>query len=320
MWEVTRTAKWVVSESQSVRIDDDALSRFARELHEKGVEAPPWDTAHHFHDGTERTVAYLLVLDTLNFCFWPREGATRWEVNYRGKWLSGYYALATALKRAMECGVPITRADFLRDLTLDGLRRILRGRGQLQLMERRCEALNELGRVLGERYGGSAAKFVDSAGNSAVRLVRRLAAEVTSFRDVAQYMGQDVFFYKRAQIFASDLHGALGGTRWGDFQDVGTLTAFADYKLPQVLRRLGILDYTDTLARKVDRRIPIRAGSPEEVELRANTVWAVELTRRDLARKGREVKAFEIDGLLWNLGQEDAFRTKPYHRTLTISY
>jgi hypothetical protein len=28
----------------------------------------------------------------------------------------------------------------------------------------------------------------------------------------------------------------------------------------------------------------------------------------------------EIDRILWHLGQEDRFRKKPYHRTVTIYY
>jgi hypothetical protein len=44
----------------------------------------------------------------------------------------------------------------------------------------------------------------------------------------------------------------------------------------------------------------------------------VELIRREMAGQGLPVKAFEIDWLLWNLGQQDAFRQKPYHRTRTI--
>jgi hypothetical protein len=98
------------------------------------------------------------------------------------------------------------------------------------------------------------------------------------------------------------------------------LTAFADYKLPQVLRHLGILRYSPELADKIEQRILIEAGSREEVEIRANTIWAVELMRQELEKMGKGLRAFEIDWILWNLGQDEAFKEKPYHRTVTIFY
>ncbi|MCK4787827.1 MAG: hypothetical protein KAV87_29000, partial [Desulfobacteraceae bacterium] len=142
----------------------------------------------------------------------------------------------------------------------------------------------------------------------------------SSFNDVVEYQGQKVFFYKRAQILTADLYGAFNGKKWGSFTDMDKITAFADYKLPQVLRHLGIMRYTHSLAQKVDQEIMLESGSPEEIEIRANTIQAVELIRQELAQKGKAFRSFEIDWLLWNLGQNDAFRKKPYHKTLTIFY
>ena len=147
-----------------------------------------------------------------------------------------------------------------------------------------------------------------------------LAADFSSFRDQVTYRGQKVFFYKRAQLFAADLHGALGGKGLGNFSDMKDLTVFADYKLPQVLRHVGVFEYSPGLAEKVDRKIHLDPGSEEEVEIRANTVWAVELICREMRGLGKKVGASEIDWLLWNLGQDDGFRAKPYHRTVTMYY
>ncbi|MGB3329966.1 MAG: queuosine salvage family protein, partial [Thermomicrobiales bacterium] len=106
----------------------------------------------------------------------------------------------------------------------------------------------------------------------------------------------------------------------GRFDDLSTLTAFADYKVPQVLRRLGILAYAAPLAAHIGRRELIAAGSPEEIEIRAATIQACEQIRLALAARGRAVDAFEIDWLLWNAGQSLPPGTEPYHRTVTIFY
>jgi len=320
MWEVLETARNVSEKSRLVRVDKQALGRFVQKLLAEKIELPSWDSHHHFHDNGEDTVSYLLVLDTLNFCFWPQPGNAKWEIEYKSEKISGYYALAVSLKKALESGVPITDAGYLAKLSFGELKQILGGRGELQLLKHRLRNLNELGDALLSEYDGKAHKLVENAENSAIKLARLLAEKLPSFRDVAKYGGQKVVFYKRAQIFAADLYGAFEGKKWGSFTDLDKLTAFADYKLPQALRHLGVLRYARALEQKVDKKVFLDAGSSEEVEIRANTIWAVELIRQGLDRLGKGLRAFEIDWILWNLGQQGEFKKKPYHRTVTINY
>jgi hypothetical protein len=320
MFEVLETAKKVGEVSLQVQIDGQALVRFSKRLVENGVNLPPWENLYHFYDGGEKTVCYLLVLDTLNFCFWPAPGEVKWEIEYNSGKLSGYYALAVSLKQALDSGIPITRAEYMAELSLSELKELLGGRGELQLLNQRIQNLNELGKVLLEEYHGQASQLVEAAGQSAIVLVRILYRRLSSFRDIAKYRGHQVPFYKRAQILAADLFGAFKGKEWGRFTDLDKLTAFADYKLPQVLRHLGILRYAPDLENVIDQQIFIEAGSPEEIEIRANTIWAVELIRQELERMGKGLRAFEIDWILWKMGQDEVFREKPYHRTVTIFY
>jgi len=320
MIEILETTRHVKEKSQQVTIHKQALADFSRKLIEDGIEIPPWNYDYHFFDGGHKTVAYLLVLDSINFCFWPKPGADKWEVQYKSETLSGYYALAASLKKALDSGVQITRADYLAELTLDKLKKILSGNGELQLMEARAHILNELGEFLIKKYNGEANRLVESAENSALNLVGLLVENLPSFNDKAEYYGKKIYFYKRAQIFAADLYGAFASKAWGNFKDIDTLTAFADYKLPQVLRHVGILRYERALEHEVDNGIFLEAGSPEEIEIRANTIWAVELIRQELTKMGKELRAFEIDWILWNLGQQREFKAQPYHKTVTTFY
>ena len=320
MNEVLETTKYVIDKSRQVAMDRETLKGFSNELAASGVQVPPWDCHYHYCGSEEEMIGYLLVLDTINFCFWSMAGEKRWEVLYDSKKVSGYFGVASALKLALESGVPLNDPAFLRDMTTGTLQDVLGGTGTLPLFHERADALNELGRLLISQYSGRAIHLVEEAGGSAVALARLLAHKLTSFQDVATYDGRKVCFYKRAQIFASDLHGAFRGKSWGRFSDMNALTAFADYKLPQVLRHLGILQYDKDLAEKVDRQANIQHGSAEEVEIRAHTIWAVELIRQALAQKGKSTTASQIDWMLWNLGQNNQYRAKPYHRTLTVFY
>ncbi|GAC1615531.1 MAG: hypothetical protein NVS4B7_08080 [Ktedonobacteraceae bacterium] len=73
------------------------------------------------------------------------------------------------------------------------------------------------------------------------------------------------------------------------------------------------------LATRIDEQELLEAGSEEEVELRAATIWACELLRREMAKQGHILTAAEIDLQLWLMGQHSS-EMRPYHRTRTIYY
>jgi hypothetical protein len=306
----------VVEASRYVRVDDSAIAALAPGLARRLV-APAWYPAYHYVDGGERSVNWLLALDALNFSFW---GEPRWRIEYRGERLDGYVALAASLSRAVEEGVPIADAAYLSSLTEADLANVLRGEGTIPLLDRRLENLREVGDVLQRKWGGQFARAVESCGGSAVRLTQLIVDDFMSFNDIADHTFSGVRFYKRAQLLVSDLYGAFKGEGFGHFTDLDQLTAFADYKLPQVLRHLGLLTYLPSLAEKVDARFLLPPGSREEVEIRAATVWAVESLRRELARHGSSLRAFELDWWLWHESQRFAGAARPYHLTRTIYY
>jgi Potential Queuosine, Q, salvage protein family len=313
----------VVRHARYLALDRDAVSALAERW-----ALQPWPEqsgldALHFFDGTAHTVNWVLVLDALNFCFWGEPGERRWQIEWHGQVLDGYNALAAALSRAVERGWPIWEADYLADMREDTLAEILAptaGSSNIPLFEARLANAREVGHVLRDRYHGEFASAVLQAGRSAVSLVLLLTREFASFRDTATWQGITVPFYKRAQICVADLHTAFAGRDWGTFDDLNQLTAFADYKLPQLLRRYGILVYSSELAECVDLRLPIPAGSLEEIEIRSATIWGVEWLRRELAGRGMPCPSSAIDYRLWSDSQAEAPDARPYHRTRTIYY
>jgi hypothetical protein len=313
---VLATTRPVVDAARHVRLDPAAVEATTARLAGEAVERPVWNTHYHYAGPPEATALAILVLDALNFCFW---GEPRWRVTFEGETLDGYWALAACLKRAILSGALPLEPAALAEMDAARLGAILAGEGTIPLLAERVASLRELGAGLRDRWGGDASRLIRSAGGSAPALARLMAHEFASFDDVATYAGREVRLYKRAQIVVADLWGALDGQGVGAFHDLDALTAFADYKVPQVLRRLGILVYDDHLARLVDNRVELPAGSPDEVEIRAATIWGVEELRRALARHGWPLRAFEVDWVLWEAGQR-VRDDRPYHRTRTIYY
>lgn len=313
----------IVRAARFVRLDGEALTALAR----RWAHAPWPDQAGldalHFNDGTERTANWVLLLDALNFCFWGEPGLPRWRVEWHGQTFDGYVALAAALSRAVEEGRPLWDATYLAELAHDDLAEILRpvtGSPEIPLFGARLANAREVGCVLLARYQGQFARAHEAASSSAVSLVLLLAREFSSFADIVEWRGTRVPFLKRAQICVADLNAAFHGQQWGAFDDLEALTAFADYKLPQLLRSQGVLIYTPELAAKIDAYQPISAGSDEEIEIRAATIWAVELLRRSLNQWGIVRSASAIDYRLWAESQIHTANERPYHRTRTIYY
>ena len=130
-----------------------------------------------------------------------------------------------------------------------------------------------------------------------------------------------------AQICVGDWQAALQL----DLPDAESqLTTFADYRLPQLLRHWGALEYAHTdLARCVDYEIPLEANSAAEISIRAATVVAVEelvklltmenTTKTDMARKWTSV---QVDWYLWQVGEKLSASNQlaPHHRVRTIYY
>ena len=85
------------------------------------------------------------------------------------------------------------------------------------------------------------------------------------FQDHSIYEGEQVFFYKRAQILVGDLYSAFRGESYGKFVDIGKLTMFADYRVPQILVQLKVLEYSNELEKKIKEGVVLEHGSVEEV-------------------------------------------------------
>ncbi|MCX2726917.1 queuosine salvage family protein [Thermomicrobium sp. 4228-Ro] len=307
----------VLERARWVQLDPGGIERILTLLPTPLPDLPDWDHPLHWRGTPEQTANYVLLLDALNFCFW---GEPRWRIRYRDQLYDGYWALAAALRRALERGQPLYDARYLAQLTDDQIADLFAGEGTIPLLSWRIEHVREVAQGLLTACDGQFAHLVRSAAGSAAALVRLVSELFPSFRDFASYAGLVVPFSKRAQLLCTDLAGAFQGRDLGSFHDLDALTAFADYKLPQVLRFYGALRYAEPLARRIDAREEIPAGSPEEVEIRAATVCAVDELVARLHAQGQVAAAWQVDWALWQLGQSLPPDAPPYHRTRTRFY
>ncbi|XP_058080818.1 uncharacterized protein LOC131228985 [Magnolia sinica] len=306
MEEVKSTSAWVAARSSHVFVESSGLEKVVDEI-QASIPKVEWDfEGIHFFDNGPLTVQYLFVLDALNFCFWPDKDLK-------------YDNLASGLKAALENDKSAFDADRLQSYTGPQLRKMLNWSRPLPLEDERIRLLHEVGLELERNFEGKATNLVEACGKSAVSLVALITRHFPGFRDHTLYKGHQVFLYKRAQIFAADVWGAFKGQGYGSFNDISSITIFADYIVPAVLRQLGVLRYSSALASVIDANDEICSGSEEEVEIRACTIYAVE-KMKDLIKKksGKQVLSVELDLWLWSVGVQCP--SLPHHRTLSTYY
>lgn len=317
---VLKSTRTALENSRFVFINDEKLEPMAERVLER-FKRGLFNLEHDYGStgDVEKNLQLIFIEDAVNFCFWPDKGMPKWQIEWPpGNIVSGgWYTMKACFERALAEGVPILDAGYLADVSLRDVQNFFRGTEgtEIPLLKERTENLREAGRVLLEKYEGKFSKAIETSESDAIKLTQLIIDDFPSFRDISTLDGKKFFFLKRAQICPNDISYVFKNTGQ-QIKNIQHLTAFADYKLPQILRMFGVLEYVDELAEKVDNMIEIFHDSREEIEIRAATIWAVELLRQKI----KELTAMEIDNALWLLSQEIKQGTKPHHRTRTIFY
>ncbi|CAH8515281.1 unnamed protein product [Schistosoma turkestanicum] len=279
-------------------------------------------------DGVRRLVEMvelkIFVTSLLNFSFWSKSHVN-FEVSYCDKIYTGYWALCAAVNRAIDEGVDLLNPKVYQSVTEEQLRYIFRSHTAepIPLFDERLNALRDAGKTLLENFDGSFKNALSLCDNSAAKLLKLLCDYFPSFRDYGLYKGKHVSFLKRAQILVGDLWYCFEGKGFGYFHDIDEITAFADYRVPQVLNYFGVIEYSEDLATKIHNGEEISNGSELEIEIRAATILVVHNIVKSLRSNNISCNSVVVDNFLWNYRRSHADEIDakiPMHRTRCIYY
>ncbi len=314
---VRETTLYVVKKSDQVRINRDDIEKVVQKWAKGKLLKPKWSKKYYFKSqDRKKTLDYLIILAALNFCFWSKD--KKWSIKYGNERYNGYYGLTLALKRFFKKHPQKASLEYFSSIPLKEFSFILKGKGDLAFMKKRWDIVRAVCSSLLKKYKDSE-DFIDSSDHKFSELTSQIYKDLPFFNDISYYKGRKIYFLKRAQILCSDIWGSFSGRGIGYFKDPEYLTAFADYKIPQVLSYLGILKYSASLREKIEKKSLVLQGSKEEVEIRSATVWAIEYITEEINKKGKDFYPFQTDWLLWKKGQRMKMK-KPYHLTKTIFY
>lgn len=191
----------------------------------------------------------------------------------------------------------------------------LKGNVEIPLFEERYNIIKNVSKIVNEEMDGNFYEFIKDI-TIDTELFEVIVNYFQNFKDERIYKDEKIYFYKLAQLLTSDiLH--IRELKENIRMDYSHLIGCADYKIPQVMRGLGILEYNDKLANIIDNKKEIKINSEYEVEIRANMLVVIDLIKEKLKNK---VCSIDINDYIWSQGRNKNIELKPYHLTRNTNY
>ena len=151
-------------------------------------------------------------------------------------------------------------------------------------------------------------------------LLERLVEDFPRYKDESDYHGHRVQLYKLAQLALWGLHATRVRLGLEGIRDLDRMSAFADYIVPVALRVMGIFEYEPSLERRINEGVEIPRDSDEEIEIRAQTLYATALlTDAVNAHRPAHLQLVipQVDYRLWKAYHASHH---PHHLTRTVMY
>jgi len=315
----------VIEKSRDVRTHVDKIVEVAGWMAYEELPMPDYHLPLGVGENNpDEALDFIMVSDSIDTAFTDFSTHMKFQVDYAGKHWSDSEALFACIKRAMDQGMPILDGHFLAKVTRADMARIFAGNIEMPMLDEKTEVCRQVGAVLVEKYDGRFHNFIRSCpprlydnGNG---IIERLAKEFPRFNDVSQYDGHEIKFYKLPQLGIWFVYSSLHPLGKFKLDDIGAMTAFADYIVPVALRLMGMTSYSPALEHAINSYQMIPRDSTQEIEIRAHCLYATALLREEINKiRSPEMQVIipQIDARLWTHYHTTFW---PHHLTKTIMY
>lgn len=318
MSRVRILADTLMANPQYVRLNSDRAREVAQALKDYDISIPRWDFDPLFHprvDDFESVCLFNLLFNSVNYCYFDQD-----RKKFQDGELSGSSLVCARLtERWEEIKDPYFLAQIDENYLLSELFRADR---PISLVKERTIALRELGAFLNANVDFSFTRLFQKYKDNAYFVSQYIPVMLPSWRDP---------FFKRSQLFVGMTYG-----RFQDWSDkpidddsLSDLTIFADYRVPQTLIAMGVIEPRPQLLTRLHRMEFLQSGSQQELELRAASIAAADLITENLKSLVDEgVNSLNTDFLLWSASKRGAempvglfTREWPnHHYTMTTDY
>ena len=191
---------------------------------------------------------------------------------------------------------------------------MLKGNVKIPLLKERYNTIVNIRKIIKEKMNGNFYKYIYNI-TTDIELFNIIVDNFETFKDERKYEGITIYFYKLAQLLTSDIlhiREQLENIK----VDYSNLIGCADYKIPQTLRTLDIIEYNKELSNLVDNKIEINVSSKYEVEIRASQIVVIEYIKN----KMNSVKSIDINDFLFIFSKKVKDIVKSYHLCRNTNY
>ena len=305
------TLEYINKNSDYVTIDKDKIRIFVDNVSK-------WQYNYWINDvkpflDEKKRIIFAFVCETINFCFWGN--ANNDDCN--NKQYAGSQELFHNIKEAVRTNPSTIGIDNLVKLTEDDFKKMIGEEfEQIPLFTERYNMLKDTISIIYNKGDNFYSELFSL--NSDIELLNYIVQNFWHFDDKSEYKGVTIKFNKRATLLVNDLF-QLSETIKNNIKSLDNLTGCADYAVPRLLCEYGILKYDERLLKIINSNTIIEHNSNIEVEIRANTLYVIELIKEALRKKGLHLNSIEIDSIVWGM-RRSISHSIPVHKTITIYY
>jgi hypothetical protein len=241
----------------------------------------------HIETSIESEVGLYLLYGSVHYCFVHPKTKREYVFFYKGKKYFRSHGFITALKQSQ-----IKWDDFfsISKLDIETWYSILQTANEKDLFQlrKRYFRIIMMAKFLLKNDISNASIFIQEF-NSAEKILELLYSSALF----------DDYFLKRAQVTTNLISMIYEKNSLQPFEDLKILTAMPDYRIPQLLYNIGVIDISDEIKNKLINRELIMKNSNTEMVLRSSVVVVAEILSKHL-----KLPEATIDSLLWSISQD----------------
>lgn len=306
--KIRESCNYVAENSRYVSINYDVLDNYIKNIDISKIKFWLSSNPYNLFDmNIDKIINFLLVFDAIDYCFW---GQPKWTIETSEGSKDGSDALLYALLNYVK---EKNKVDFS-NVSFKEFSNILKGNIDIPFLKERYNTIISICDIVNKKMNGNFYNYIKNI-NTDTELFNIIINNFKDFYDERQYNDRTIYFYKLAQLLTSDiLHikELINGTK----VDYSHLVGCADYKIPQTLRALGILEFNSELSNVVDNKCLIEENSIYEVEIRANAIAVINYITSSLVG----ICSIDINDYLFLSSKSVKNIVKPYHLCRNKNY
>ncbi len=263
-----------------------------------------WSKKIIFRENSWKGLNHLALFSSLSFCFWD---SYDWHFEVKNNKIWGSYALFYALGRAIDNGLPMYSAEFLIDLSLKQFQDIMLGKNDTlpSHLEERYSISKKFAEELLMTSDGKILGILKDSKFNASRFHQLLYDSFSIFKDEIMLYGKKIYFCKKSLEVITLAVEQFQGEGVGNISGMELFIGSSDYKIPQILNTLGLIEYNQSLENRIREGYIFNEDDIEVQEIRAMTIFAI----RQLSTISENLIDANISNRLWNLSQKESFVT-----------